>query len=80
MVRSQATTMKIRNKNGLIHAAFSAFDTPPGPFGSTTLASLGYRFSCKEINPLDKYCLAVSHRQMSANDRDVSLLTRNHKM
>ena len=28
MVRSQATTMKIRNRNGRTHAAFSAFDTP----------------------------------------------------
>ena len=26
MVRSQATTMKTRNKNGRIHAAFSALD------------------------------------------------------
>jgi hypothetical protein len=37
--------MKIRNKNGLIHAAFSALDTPPGAFGSATLRSLDYSFS-----------------------------------
>jgi hypothetical protein len=43
MVRSQATTMKIRNKNGRIHAAFSAFDTPVGALGSTTLLSLIHR-------------------------------------
>jgi len=45
MARSQATTMKIRNKNGRIHGALSAFDTPPGPFGSATLHSLAFSFS-----------------------------------
>src|ERR1700681_4608160 len=59
MVRSQATTMKIRNKNGRIHAALSAFDTPVGALGSTTLLSpfTGFRI---QINALDKYCLAFS--------------------
>jgi hypothetical protein len=32
--------MKIRNKNGRIHAAFSAFDTAPGFCGSTNFLSL----------------------------------------
>jgi hypothetical protein len=50
--------MKIRNKNGRIQAAFSAFDTFPGPFGSATLLSLVIYFM-GEINPLDKYCLAL---------------------
>jgi hypothetical protein len=59
MVRSQATTMKIRNRNGLIHAAFSALDTPPEAFGSATLLFLVYML-IREINPLDKYCLAPS--------------------
>src|SRR5260370_40841017 len=62
MVRSQATTMKIRNKNGRIHGALSAFDTPPGPFGSATLRSLAFSFRA-QINPLDKYCLVVLLRQ-----------------
>jgi hypothetical protein len=62
MVRSQATTMKIRNKNGRIHAAFSAFDTPVGALGSTTLLSLIHRLFGAQINPLDKYCLAFSGR------------------
>src|SRR5882724_3251095 len=58
MVRSQATTMKIRNKNGRIHAALIAFDTPVGVLGSTTLLSLIHRRFRVQINPLDKYCLA----------------------
>src|SRR6476646_986956 len=62
MVRSQTTTMKIRNRNGRIHGAFSAFDTPPGPFGSATLRSLVFRFQT-QINPLDKYCLVFLLRQ-----------------
>jgi hypothetical protein len=37
--------MKIRNKNGRIHAAFSAFDTPPGAFDSANFLSLASRFS-----------------------------------
>src|SRR6202158_1626931 len=57
MVKSQATTMKIRNKKGRIHAAFSAFDTPPGPF-ATTLRSL-VTVLLAQINPLDKYCLGL---------------------
>src|ERR1700682_1252811 len=59
MVRSQATTMKIRNKNGRIHAALSAFDTPVGALGSTPLLSpfTGFRV---QIKPLNKYCLALS--------------------
>jgi len=32
--------MKIRNKKGRIQAAFSAFDTFPGPLDSATLLSL----------------------------------------
>src|SRR6202011_3127160 len=56
MAKSQATTMKIRNRNGLIHAAFSAFDTAEGPFASATPRSLVTRFH-RQINPLDKYCL-----------------------
>src|SRR3984893_19581016 len=56
MAKSQATTMKIRNRNGLIHAAFSAFDTAEGPFASATPRSLVIRFR-RQINPLDKYCL-----------------------
>jgi hypothetical protein len=51
--------MNIRNRNGRIHAAFSVFDTLPAPFGSATLRSLDHRFQ-REINPLDKYCLAAS--------------------
>src|SRR5258705_492222 len=62
IVRSQATTMKIRNKNGRIHGAFSAFDTPPGPSGSATLRSLAFSFRA-QINPLDKYCLVFLLRQ-----------------
>ena len=38
MVRSHATTMKTRNSNGRTHAAFSAFDMLPEPFGSATFA------------------------------------------
>src|SRR6202022_4992862 len=63
MVKSQATTMKIRNKKGRIHAAFSALDIPPGPFGSATLRSLVYRLFV-QINPLDKYCLGLSGRRI----------------
>src|SRR5258708_24718729 len=54
--------MKIRNKNGRIHGAFSAFDTPPGPSGSATLRSLAFSFRA-QINPLDKYCLVFLLRQ-----------------
>src|SRR5882724_5227017 len=43
IARSQATTMKIRNKNGRSHAAFSALDTPLGPFASATSLSLSDR-------------------------------------
>src|ERR1700676_3778987 len=62
MAKSQATTMKIRNRNGLIHAAFSTFDTAEGPFASATPRSLVTRFH-RQINPLDKYCLGVFLRQ-----------------
>src|SRR3979411_1427242 len=54
MVRSQATTMNSRNKNGRTHAAFSAFDTPLSRFSSATSRSLMIVFF-GEINPLDKY-------------------------
>ncbi|HEX9586892.1 MAG TPA: hypothetical protein VGA15_04015, partial [Bradyrhizobium sp.] len=47
-------------KKGRIHAAFSALETLPGAFGSATLSSLAACFSRAQINPLDKYCLAVS--------------------
>src|SRR5215212_26002 len=40
MVRSQATTMKSRNRNGRTHAAFSAFDKPLSRFSSATSRSL----------------------------------------
>src|ERR1700739_4440445 len=40
IAKSQATTMKIRNRNGLIHAAFSALEMPLSPFGPATLRSL----------------------------------------
>src|SRR4051795_365550 len=40
IARSQATTMKIRNRNGRTHAAFSALDTMLGPFASATSRSL----------------------------------------
>src|SRR5882724_79534 len=56
MVKSQATTMKIKNKNGRSHAAFSAFDRPPGLCGSAKFLSRVDRL-CGEINPLDNYCL-----------------------
>src|SRR5438552_14892816 len=39
MVRSQITTMKIRNRNGRTHVAFSAFDMTFGAFNSATLLS-----------------------------------------
>jgi hypothetical protein len=54
MVRSQATTMKIRNRNGRTHAAFSIFDTL-APFGSATSRSRMDRLFRVKINPLDKY-------------------------
>src|SRR6187399_2122542 len=54
MVRSHATTMNSRNRNGRSHAAFSAFDKPLSRFGSATSRSLTV-FSGGEINPLDKY-------------------------
>src|SRR6266496_5353577 len=61
MVRSQITTMKIRNRNGRTHAAFSALDTTFGAFNSATLLSR-LAGSCfrEEINLLDKYCPAGS--------------------
>src|SRR4029079_9376541 len=49
MVRSQATTMKSRNKNGRTHAAFSAFDTPLSRFGSATSRSLMIVFSREKL-------------------------------
>src|SRR5882724_1704714 len=55
MVKSQATTMKIRNRNGRSHAAFSALDTPLSRFSSATSRSLLGRLFGIEINPLDKY-------------------------
>src|SRR5439155_25116901 len=55
MVRSQATTMNSRNKNGRTHAAFSAFDTPLSRFSSATSRSLVIVFFGREFNPLDKY-------------------------
>src|SRR4051812_46814718 len=61
IVRSQATTMKIRNKNGRIHTAFSAFDTLPGFRVSATLSLPVWR----TINPLDKYCPDLLRRQMA---------------
>jgi hypothetical protein len=54
--------MKIRNKNGRIQTAFSAFDTLPGLRISATLLSL---FG-PTINPLDKYCPALFRRQIGA--------------
>src|ERR1700733_10948360 len=54
--------MKIRSKNGRIHTAFSAFDTLPGPLGSTTLLSL----FAETINPLDKYCPDLLRRRIGA--------------
>src|SRR5215475_4259175 len=38
--RSQATTMTIRNRNGLTHAALNAFATAFWPLASATLRSL----------------------------------------
>src|SRR6266545_924168 len=55
MVRSQATTMKSRNRNGRSHAAFSAFDKPLSRFSSATSRSLVIVFFGGEFNPLDKY-------------------------
>src|ERR1700692_1758991 len=54
--------MKIRNKNGRIQAAFSAFDTLPGLRISATFHSL---FG-STINPLDKYCPDLLRRQIGA--------------
>ena len=49
MVRSQITTMKIRNRNGRTHAAFSAFDTPLSRFSSATSRSLMIVFSGEKL-------------------------------
>src|SRR6185369_15148376 len=49
MVRSQATTMKSRNKNGRTHAAFNAFDTPLSRFSSATSRSLMIVFSGEKL-------------------------------
>src|SRR5690242_13240686 len=67
MAKSQATTMKIRNRTGRTHAAFSALVTEPdtdldsaaGPPVSATPRSLIVLIA-REINPLDKYCPAAS--------------------
>jgi hypothetical protein len=58
--------MKIRNRNGRSHAAFSALATPPSPFGSATRRSLASHFLRREINPLDKYCPAALLRRNCA--------------
>jgi hypothetical protein len=47
MVTSHITTMKIRNRNGRTHAAFSAFDKPLSGFSSATFRSLNYLFGGK---------------------------------
>src|SRR6185369_5290259 len=49
MVRSQATTMKSRNRNGRTHAAFNAFDTPLSRFSSATSRSLMIVFSGEKL-------------------------------
>src|SRR5262245_7763170 len=57
MVRSQSTTMKMRNRNGRTHAAFSSLLTIPGPSGSATPLLPAFEvIYCKQINPLDNYC------------------------
>src|SRR5258707_15683663 len=66
IARSQATTMKIRNRNGRSHAAFSALDTMLGPFASATSRSLAGFLFRGEINPLDKYWQVAFVRQFAA--------------
>src|ERR1700740_2909098 len=51
--------MKIRNRNGRIHAAFSAFDTVPWALGSGKFRTLIYRLYADKFNPLDNYWQAI---------------------
>src|SRR6202022_816915 len=67
VAKTPATKMKIRNRKGRIHAAFSAFDTPPRPFGSANFSLPRSLVFLAQINLLDKYCLALSERQNLAS-------------
>jgi hypothetical protein len=68
--------MKIRNKNGRIHTAFSALDTLPGLRISDTFLSL-FRST---INPLDKYCPDFLRRQIASLRRpgEATKILRRH--
>jgi hypothetical protein len=53
--------MKIRNKNGRIHTAFSALDTLPGFWASATFLSLFGEQLTRWINTVQSFCGVKLH-------------------